>query len=123
MDNMNNIKDITEQTQQKPLRMWPGVVLVILQWLVRFGLPVLLPDAIAVGIFGGLFLGLVIVIWCAFFSRAPRFERWFAVVLMITALTATSQILHKSMEDKFYYWPIRISLTFRFNVNYPTADI
>jgi len=88
-----------EPTLQKPLRLWPGVVIVVLQWLVWFVVPIVVPDAIAVaiGVFGGLFGGLAIVVWWAFFSRAPRSERWGAVVLMIVALVATSRILHESI--------------------------
>jgi outer membrane protein assembly factor BamB len=84
--------------QLKPLRLWPGVVIVILQWLIRFIIPVIAPDTIAVGVFGGILGGLAIVAWWVFFSRAPRFERWSAVVLMIAALAVTSQFIHKSIE-------------------------
>ena len=88
-----------EPTRQKPLRLWPGVVAVVLQWLARFGVPIVVPGAmaLAVGAFSGLFGGLAIVVWWAFFSRAPRSERWGAVVLMIVALVATSRILHESI--------------------------
>ena len=85
-------------TSSKPLRLWPGVVIVTLQWLVRFIVPVFLPDATALGIFGSLLLGLAVVVWWAFFSRAKRFDRWFAVVLMIIALAATSQIIDLSVK-------------------------
>jgi len=84
-------------TQQKPLRVWPGVVIVSLQWLIRFIIPWFIPDAMIFGVTGGLFIGLLIIVWWAFFSRAPRFDRWFAIVLMIAALAATSQLIHKSM--------------------------
>jgi outer membrane protein assembly factor BamB len=94
---MNANKNTTVPTQQKRLRLWPGVVIVILQWLVRFALPAFAPETIAIGVFGGLLGGLAIVVWWAFISRAPRFERWSAIVLMIVALAATSQILHKSI--------------------------
>jgi outer membrane protein assembly factor BamB len=94
---MNTNKKTNGPTQQRPLRLWPGVVIVILQWLIRFVIPVIIPNAIAFGIFGGLFLGLAVVVWWIFFSRAPRSERWIAVVLMIAALAATSQIIHKSL--------------------------
>ena len=87
-----------EPTQQKPLRLWPGVVIVVLQWLARFGVPIVVPDAMAFGVFGGLFGGLAIVVWWAFLSRAPRSERWGAVILMIVALVATSRIIHESIE-------------------------
>ncbi len=86
-----------EPTRQKPLRLWPGVVIVILQWLARFVIPIVIPGAIAFGVFGGLLGGLAIVVWWAFFSRAPRAERWGAVVLMIVALFATRYILHESI--------------------------
>jgi hypothetical protein len=93
---------ITGQTTgslgQKSLRLWPGILLVIIQWLVRFGVSAVAPGAIGVGIFGGIILGLFIVIWWAFFSRASWFERWFAIVLMIAAIVATSQINHKSIS-------------------------
>jgi outer membrane protein assembly factor BamB len=86
-----------EPTPRKPLRLWPGAVAVVLQWLVRFGLPIVVPGALAFGVFGGLLGGLAIVVWWAFFSRAPRSERWGAVVLMLVALVATSRFLHKSI--------------------------
>jgi outer membrane protein assembly factor BamB len=94
---MNTNEKSKETSQHKPLRLWPGVVIVILQLLIRFVLPVFIPGAVAIGIFGGIFLGLAVFIWWTFFSRAPRFERWTAVILMVVALLATSQILHKSM--------------------------
>ncbi len=86
-----------EQIQQKPLRLWPGVVAVVLQWLMRFGIPFVAPGALVFGVFGGLLGGLAIVIWWAFFSRAPRVERWGAVVLIIAALLVTPRFLHESI--------------------------
>jgi len=86
-----------EPTQQKPLRLWPGVVIVLLQWLIRFVVPIIVPGAFGFGVFGGLFCWLVIIVWWAFFSRAPRTERWGAVVLMIVALVVTSRIAHVSL--------------------------
>ena len=86
-----------EPTRQKSLRLWPGVVIVVVQWLSRFVVPIVVPGAVAFGVIGGLLGGLAIVVWWAFFSRAPRSERWGAVVLMIVALAATPRILHQSM--------------------------
>ena len=91
------IAQTDESIPQKPLRLWPGVVIVILQWLVRFGVPVVEPEAMPFAVIGGIVCGLAVVVWWAFFSRAPRFERWGAVVLMIAALLATRLILHKSI--------------------------
>jgi len=86
-----------EPTGQEPLRLWHGVVIVLLQWLVRFALPVLMPAAIPVSILGGLVGGLAVVVWWAFFSRAPRSERWGAIVLMIMAMVVTSRLIHESI--------------------------
>jgi len=86
-------------TQQMPLRLWPGVVIVMLQWLLRFGIPIVITDAIAlmIGVFGGLLCGLAIVVWWTFFSRAPLLERWSAIVLIIVALIVTSSFIHESI--------------------------
>jgi outer membrane protein assembly factor BamB len=91
------IAQTDEPTPQKPLRLWPGVVAAVLLCLVRFGVPIVVPEAFGFGILGGLLAGLAIVVWWVFFSRAPRLERWGAVVLMIVALGATSRILHASI--------------------------
>jgi outer membrane protein assembly factor BamB len=89
----------TGSVPQLALRVWPGVVIVILQWLIRFVIPAIAPGGLAtqIGVFGGLIGGLAIIVWWAFFSRAPRYERWGAIVLMIVMLAATSQIIDKSI--------------------------
>ena len=89
-----------EPTQQKPLRLWPGVVIVMLQWLVWYALPLYMTEvmAMAVSVFGGLVGGLAVIVWWAFFSRVPRSERWGAVVLMIVALVTTPFFLHVSIK-------------------------
>ena len=91
------IAQTQEPPSQKPLRLWPGLVIVALQWLGRVGLPIIVPEALEFGVIAGVFCGLAIVVWWAFFSRAPRSERWGAVVLMIVALVATSRIIHVSI--------------------------
>jgi outer membrane protein assembly factor BamB len=82
-----------EPIPRKPLRLWPGVAIVVLMGLVRFGLPMVWPDGLEYCIVGELVGTLAIVVWWAFFSRAPLVERWGAVVLMIAAMAATKRIL------------------------------
>ena len=86
-----------EPAPRKPLRLWPGVVAVVLQWVAWLVVPTVLPDATLYGVLGGLAGGLVVVAWWAFFSRAPRLERWGAVVLVIVAMVATPRLLHESV--------------------------
>src|SRR5438093_5592949 len=82
---------------RKPLRLWPGVVAAALLLLVRFVVPILVPETMMFGVLGGLVGALVIVVWWLFFSRAPWSERVGAIVLMIVAAFATSRIIHKSI--------------------------
>src|SRR5262245_47252680 len=84
-------------TRQKLLRVWPGVVIVILMWLIRFGLPVVAPDALLYTVFAGFVGGAAIVLWWLLFSRARWFERLGAIALMIVGLLATRRILDVSI--------------------------
>ena len=88
-----------ESTLQKPLRLWPGVVAVVLQWLAFFVAPIVVPAPTGgyIAPLGALLGGLAILVWWAFFSWAPRSERWGAVALMIVTLAGTSRILHESI--------------------------
>src|SRR5712691_8761573 len=85
--------------RRKPLRLWPGVVIVIVQWLVRFVVPAIEPEAMQYGVIGGVFGGLAIVLWWVFLSRAPWSERLGAIVLMVVAVFATKQIVHPSIAN------------------------
>lgn len=98
-----------EPDRQKPLRLWPGIVIVILQWLFRFVIPIVITDSTGtmIGFFGAILGGLAIILWWAFFSRAPWVERLGGVILMIIALIATPFILHESigtgMQGMMFY--------------------
>ncbi len=93
------IAQTDEPTPKKPLRLWPGVVAVVLQWLPWFVLPIFVPQAVMYGLIGGVFGGLVIVVWWLFFSRAPWSERVGAIVLMPVAVFATKRIVHASIAN------------------------
>jgi len=84
-------------TRQKPLRVWPGVVIVILQLALRFGVPVFAPDALLVGVMAGPVGGLAVVLWWLLLSRAPWSERLGAIALMIVALFATKRVVDVSI--------------------------
>src|SRR5438445_5560404 len=82
---------------RKPLRLWPGVVIAIVQCLLSFVVPVIYPDAMLIGLLAGPVCALAIVLWWMFFSRAPWSERLGAVALMVAAFFATSRIIDKSI--------------------------
>ncbi|HEX9942523.1 MAG TPA: PQQ-binding-like beta-propeller repeat protein [Thermoanaerobaculia bacterium] len=92
------IAQTAEPTPRKPLRLWPGVLAAVLLVLVRFVLPLVVPDALIIGVLGGLAGALVILLWWMFFSRAPWSERLGALALMIVALAGTRLVLlHESI--------------------------
>ncbi len=93
------IAQTDEPTLQKPLRLWPGVVAVMLQWLGWFVVPIVVPEAMTFGVLGGLAGGLAVILWWLVFSRAPWSERVGAIVLMVVALVATSRIVHESIAN------------------------
>jgi outer membrane protein assembly factor BamB len=100
------IAQTDQLTPQKQLRLWPGVVIVMLQWLLRFGIPIAAPEAqsfgidvLLVGVIGGLAGGLAVVVWWVFFSRAPWTERLGAIALIMVALAGTQRIMHESIQN------------------------
>src|SRR5262245_5817038 len=86
-------------TARKPLRLWPGVVAVALQWLVWWVVPVIVPGGVPFGMIGGMLGGLAVLVWWLFFSRAPWPERLGAIALMVVALLATSRLVHPSIAN------------------------
>jgi outer membrane protein assembly factor BamB len=90
---------IHEPTSRKLLRLWPGIVTVVLQWLPWLVLPVAAPRALMYAVLAGAALGLLIVGWWLFFSQAPWIERVGALVLMPLAMLATRLVVHPSIEN------------------------
>src|SRR5262245_35705532 len=89
-----------EQTQvstRKPIRVWPGIVVVALQWLCWFVVPVVRPGAAIVAFMAALVCGLLILLWWLFFSRAPWIERVGAIVLIVLAVIVSKRIVHPSI--------------------------
>jgi outer membrane protein assembly factor BamB len=113
------ISETYEQTSQKSLRLWPGVVAGVLLLLVRFALPAVYPEGMPFAVMGALLCGLAIIVWWVFFSRAPWLERLGAIVLMIVAIVATRRIVHESIANgmmgmMFFMYAIPATLTLAF---------
>ena len=63
-----------EPTPRKALRVWPGVVAGVLLLLLRYVVPIVIPEAAMVAMMGGFAGALAILVWWLFFSRAPWSE-------------------------------------------------
>jgi outer membrane protein assembly factor BamB len=103
-----SIEETNGRTPLKPLRLWPGVVIVAVQWLLRFGIPLMAPDGQLFGfetqlvtIFAGPAGLLAILLWWLFFSRARWLERLSAIVLMVLAIVVTRPLAHPSIQNGF----------------------
>jgi len=81
----------------KPLRVWPGVVLVVVQWLAWVVVPFFLPDYILYGMLVTAVCALAIVLWWLLLSRAPWYERVVALILIVLAVIVTKRIVHVSI--------------------------
>jgi len=86
-------------TPRKPLRLWPGIIVVALQWVLWLVLPLVAPDAGMYGTIGGVLCGLIVAVWWLIFSRAAWVERLGAVALMVLALIATKRLVHPSIAN------------------------
>jgi outer membrane protein assembly factor BamB len=82
---------------QKPLRLWPGVVIVLLQWVGWFGAAFLSPEFAGYGVLAGVAGGLALLVWWLFFSRAGWAERLGVLLLMMAAMAATWPFLDVSI--------------------------
>jgi len=82
---------MTESANRQPLRLWPGVVIVVLQ-LAFLHVPGYIAPASPLmffGMLGSLVVGtLLIVIWWLFLSRAKRSDRWGGLALLIVVHAA-----------------------------------
>jgi outer membrane protein assembly factor BamB len=94
-----------QSSSHRPLRLWPGVVIVLFQIIARYVLPKLFPEAtlfgmplLFLGVIVGLACGILVLLWWLFFSRAPWSERIGGVVLIVAALFITRYLVHVSIR-------------------------
>ena len=102
---MNTISD---GVPARRLRLWPGVLLAVLLLIGKVVAPLVAPEATPAGVLAGPLLGLAIGIWWAFFSRAPRAERFGAIGLIAAALLVTRPLLDVSIATGMmgYMFPV-----------------
>ena len=80
------------------LRLWPGVLIAVLQLLACFAVPRLVQGAEVMGVLGGVAGLAATLIWWLFFSRAPWSERLGALALAVAAVLATRPLMHVSIQ-------------------------
>jgi outer membrane protein assembly factor BamB len=93
------IAQTAELTPRKPLRLWPGVAVVVVQWLLWLVVPIVFRDAVILAVLGAVACGLFVLVWWLFFSRAPWAERVGAIVLMVVAVIAAKRVVHQSIAN------------------------
>ena len=86
-------------TPRPPLRLWPGVTALVLQWLLWIGALLVLDEGFLLSVAGGVVLGLVILLWWLFFSRADWLERIGAIVVMVASVFLMFRVVHPSVSN------------------------
>jgi outer membrane protein assembly factor BamB len=79
------------------MRLWPGVVIAILQLVIRFVVPAIRPDLSVYGVLGSMACALAILLWWLLLSRAPWPDRLGALALAAVALFTTKFLVHESI--------------------------
>lgn len=91
-------KKPSKSSQRVPRPLWPGVLIVAIQWLLWFILPLIFPEAMIAGVFGGFLGSIAFAVWWLFFSRTPAFERWGAFVMILAFLVGSFYLLDESIS-------------------------
>jgi outer membrane protein assembly factor BamB len=87
-----------------PLRLWPGVVIVVLLLLSRWGVKAAIPgfEGFSLGMIGAILGSVLVLLWWLLLSRAPWSERVGAVALMVLGMGATWRLSHESMGPLWF---------------------
>jgi outer membrane protein assembly factor BamB len=88
---------MNEFASTKPLRLRPGIIAVVIQWIAWFIVPALNPEWGLYGLGTGVACGLVVILWWLFFSRAQWIDRIAPMVLIPIAVVVTKRIVDPSI--------------------------
>ncbi|CAM2011165.1 outer membrane protein assembly factor BamB family protein [Acanthopleuribacter pedis] len=88
---------MSQDSSAPPLRLWPGLVIIALQWFIRYGIVHINTEWTQFAVLGGLLGGVLLAVWWVFFSRASKLERFIAVPLLILMMIATRPVLDPSV--------------------------
>ena len=101
----------TVQPTPRKLRVWPGVIAVVLLFISRFGVKAVVPgiEGFGKGMMGSFAFIIIVLLWWALFSRSPWRERLGALALIAAGVGATWFLRHESM---WILWLIGYCLPF-----------
>ena len=87
------------EASPRKLRLWPGIALLVLLFVFRFGVKALVPgiEGFGYAVLGSLGCMLAILLWWLIFSRARWVERLGAIGVMAASLGALWFLKHDSM--------------------------
>ncbi|MEO1367203.1 MAG: hypothetical protein AAFX50_08490, partial [Acidobacteriota bacterium] len=90
---------LSSRTSDAPLRLWPGVVAVVLMLFSRFVVKLIVPgfEGFRIGTMGALACVAVFLLWWLFASRARWIDRLGGLGVMAAALAAPIGLAHESM--------------------------
>jgi outer membrane protein assembly factor BamB len=94
----------------RPLRLWPGIIIVAALWAARLAAPAVVPgplDELMVRGFSSLGGTLAIAIWWLVFSRASQRERWAIAGVMVAAASIPLVLGHESIG---VFWLVMYAL-------------
>ncbi len=94
-----NTHDPIDRRPPARIRLWPGVVLLSMQWVVWLLLPLAVPEAGLVSVLGGVGLGLAVIAWWVGFSRVPWPERIGALLVSVVAIVVARRFVHPSIAN------------------------
>jgi hypothetical protein len=88
-----------ETPTSRKLRLWPGIIIVALLFISRFGVKAVIPgiEGFGKGMMGSFGFVIIFLLWWAFFSRAAWLERFSAIGLFAVAIGGTWLLRHESM--------------------------
>jgi outer membrane protein assembly factor BamB len=86
-----------DRMPSRPLRLWPGVLAVTLEWLAWFVPPLVHPEAGPWGLIASMLAGVAVLAWWAFFSRASGQERVLVLLALVAAVALARLFVHPSI--------------------------
>ena len=100
----------SNESAARPLRLWPGIIIVAAVWAARLAAPAVMPgplEELMVRGFSSLGGTLAIAIWWLLFSRASQRERWAIAGVMVAAAIVPLVLGHQSIG---VFWLVMYAL-------------